>query len=57
MEIREAVPYVAAAYLVVLAAIILYVILIGQKLGRIERDLDRVEAEIETRDRDEVAAR
>lgn len=56
MEIREAVPYVAAAYLVVLAAIILYVILIGQKLGRIERDLDRVEAELGARDRDEVAA-
>ncbi len=56
MELREAVPYVAAAYLVVLAAIILYVLLIGQKLGRIERELDQVEAELRATDRDEVPA-
>ncbi len=56
MELREAVPYVAAAYLVVLAAIILYVLLIGQKLGRIERELDQVEAELRAAARDEVPA-
>ena len=50
MGIRDAVPYVAAAYLAILAAIILYVVLIGQKLTRIERDLERVEHELDERD-------
>lgn len=31
--------YVAAAYLVVFAAVLLYVVLIAMKVGRIEREL------------------
>ena len=50
MGLRESVPYVAAAYLVVLAAVILYVLLIGQKMTRIEREVDRIEQELDQRD-------
>jgi CcmD family protein len=47
MELSEAVKYVAAAYLVVWLAILVYLLLIGQKVGRLERDLDRLEAQVE----------
>lgn len=47
MELSEAVKYVAAAYLVVWLAILVYVILIGQKVGRLEAELDRLEARLD----------
>lgn len=47
MELSEAVKYVAAAYLVVWLAILVYVLLIGQKVGRLEAELDRLEAQLE----------
>ena len=40
MELSEAVKYVAAAYLVVWLAILVYVLLIGQKVGRLEAQLE-----------------
>ena len=46
MTLREGVPYVAAAYLAVWVVVVSYVALIGSKLRRIERDLDRLEASI-----------
>jgi CcmD family protein len=56
MELSEAVKYVAAAYLVVWLAILVYVILIGQKVGRLEADLDRLEAQLEQRGHERPAA-
>ncbi len=49
MELSEAVRYVAAAYLVVWLAVLVYVLLIGQKVGRLEAELDRLEAQLEER--------
>lgn len=43
MTLRDAVPYVAAAYLAVWVVILLYVTIIGRKLGRLERQLDELE--------------
>ena len=43
MTLRDAVPYVAAAYLAVWVVILLYVAIIGRKLGRLERQLDERE--------------
>jgi CcmD family protein len=42
VTLRDAVPYVAAAYLAVWVVILLYVGIIGRKLGRIERQLDEL---------------
>lgn len=44
MTLRDAVPYVAAAYLAVWVVILLYVAIIGRKLGRLERQLDELES-------------
>ena len=43
MTLRDAVPYVAAASLAVWVVILLYVAIIGRKLGRLERQLDELE--------------
>jgi CcmD family protein len=48
-DLATSVKYVAAAYLVVWLAILVYVWLIGQKVGRIEAELDRLERELEAR--------
>lgn len=45
MTLREAVPWVAAAYLLVWVVILLYVGIIGRKLNRLERTLDELEAD------------
>ena len=45
MTLREAVPWVAAAYLLVWVVILAYVGIIGRKLNRLERTLDQLEAE------------
>jgi type II secretory pathway component PulM len=39
LPLDEAGPYVAAAYLVFLALVLVYVAIMAAKLGRIERDL------------------
>lgn len=48
-DLETAVKYVAAAYGVVWIAILVYVWLIGQKVGRLESELDRLEREMADR--------
>ena len=45
-DLETSVKYVAAAYGLVWIAILVYVWLIGQKLGRLEAELDRLEHEV-----------
>ena len=45
MTLREAVPYVAAAYLLVWVVVLLYVAIIGRKISRLERALDELEGD------------
>ena len=45
-DLETAVKYVAAAYGLVWLAILVYVWLIGQKIGRLESELDRLEEEV-----------
>ena len=51
LPLDDAGPYVAAAYLVFLALILVYVAIMASKLVRIARDLDEVADLIERRDR------
>ena len=44
MTLRESVPWVAAAYLLVWILILAYVWIIGRKLNRLEHSLDELEA-------------
>ena len=44
MTLREAVPWVAAAYILVWVVILAYVWIIGRKLNRLEKTLDELEA-------------
>jgi CcmD family protein len=48
-ELETAVKYVAAAYGLVWLAILVYVWLIGQKVGKLEAELDRLEGELRGR--------
>jgi len=48
-DLETAVPYVAAAYGLVWIVVLVYVWLIGQKLGRLEAELDRLEQEVGSR--------
>ncbi len=50
MSLRTAIDYVAAVYLLVWVAIFVYMALIGQKVTRIERDIERIERELDARD-------
>ena len=50
LPLDDAGPYVAAAYLVFLALILIYVAIMASKLVRIARDLDEVAELIERRD-------
>lgn len=43
MTLKEAVPYVAAAYIVVWLVILLYVGILGRKLTRLEATLEELE--------------
>lgn len=43
MTLRDAIPYVAGAYIVVWIIVLVYVALIGRKLARIERSIDALE--------------
>ena len=45
MTLREAVPWVAAAYSLVWVVILAYVWSFGRKLNRLERALDELEAQ------------
>ena len=50
MSLRTAIDYVAAVYLLVWVAIFVYMALIGQKVTRIERDIERIERELDARE-------
>jgi hypothetical protein len=52
LPLDEAGKYVAAAYLVFLALILIYVAIMASRLGRIERDLGEV---LDTLERREVS--
>ena len=59
LPLDDAGPYVAAAYLVFLALILIYVAIMAGKLVRIARELDELTEIVERRDRssrDEDAA-
>lgn len=43
MTLRDAVPYVAGAYIAVWVVVLVYVALIGRKLHRIEQSIDALE--------------
>lgn len=43
MTLKEALPYVAAAYIVVWLVILMYVSIIGRKLTRLEATLKKLE--------------
>jgi CcmD family protein len=50
VSLRTAIDYVAAVYLLVWVAILVYMWLIGSKVSRIERDIERLERELDARD-------
>jgi hypothetical protein len=50
LPLDDAGPYVAAAYLVFLALILIYVSIMATKLGRIEREIGELSAIVGERD-------
>jgi hypothetical protein len=56
LPLDDAGPYVAAAYLVFLALILIYVAIMASKLVRIARELGELTEIVERRDRDELEA-
>jgi hypothetical protein len=52
LPLDDAGPYVAAAYLVFLALVLIYVAIMAVKLGRIEREITDLADLVETRDRE-----
>ena len=54
LPLDDAGPYVAAAYLVFLALILIYVAIMAGKLVRIARELGELTEIVERRDRDHV---
>jgi hypothetical protein len=57
LPLDEAGKYVAAAYLVFLALILIYVAIMAVRLGRVERELGELLELAEERDREEVGTR
>ena len=51
LPLDDAGPYVAAAYLVFLALILIYVSIMATKLGRIEREIGELSEAVERRER------
>ena len=54
LPLDDAGPYVAAAYLVFLALILIYVSIMATKLGRIEREIGELSKLVERRDAQRV---
>ena len=52
LPLDDAGPYVAAAYLVFLALILVYVAIMATKLGRIEREISELSEVVERREGD-----
>jgi hypothetical protein len=57
LPLDDAGPYVAAAYLVFLALILIYVAIMATKLGRIEREISELSEIVERREGDGAQAR
>jgi hypothetical protein len=55
LPLDDAGPYVAAAYLVFLALILIYVAIMATKLGRIERDVSELTQIVERREADKLS--
>jgi hypothetical protein len=51
LPLDEAGKYVAAAYLVFLAILLIYVAIMSGRLSRLERDLTELNQELDARDR------
>jgi uncharacterized membrane protein len=56
LPLDDAGPYVAAAYLVFLALILIYVAIMATKLGRIEREISELSEIVERREGDGTEA-
>jgi hypothetical protein len=54
LPLDDAGPYVAAAYLVFLALILIYVSIMATKLGRIEREIGELSELVERREAEHV---
>jgi uncharacterized membrane protein len=54
LPLDDAGPYVAAAYLVFLALILIYVAIMATKLGRVEKDISELAEIVERREREAV---
>ena len=52
LPLDDAGPYVAAAYLVFLALILVYVAIMATKLGRVEKDISELAEIVERRERE-----
>jgi hypothetical protein len=57
LPLDDAGPYVAAAYLVFLALILIYVAIMATKLGRIEREIAELAEIVERREGDGAPSR
>ena len=55
LPLADAGPYVAAAYLVFLALILIYVAIMATKLGRVEKEIAELAAAAERREREREA--
>jgi hypothetical protein len=51
LPLHTAGPYVAAAYIVFLLLILVYVGILGLRIGRTERGLDQLKRDVEARER------
>ena len=51
LPLDDAGPYVAAAYLVFLALLLIYVAIMASRLSRVERELSELTSDLEARDR------
>ena len=52
LPLDEAGKYVAAAYLVFLALLLIYLAIMAGRLSRVERELSELNADVERRERD-----
>jgi uncharacterized membrane protein len=57
LPLDDAGPYVAAAYLVFLGLILIYVAIMATKLGRIEREISEISEIVERREREQEEQR
>jgi len=56
LPLDDAGPYVAAAYLVFLALVLIYVAIMATKLGRVEKEISELAEIVERRERERETA-